>query len=238
MTIKISLIILKTVSIKGLIMRNNKRILYLLTVILLAICIGIFSSITPEEVMKVVSLLRLGPLGYIILFTILPVIFFPVPILALAGGMLFGLGWGSIYTFIGAILNCSLMYLMAKVLGRERVQSYLKKKLPEKWYNKILQANSSRGFVLLIVLRLIPLVPYNLINYSFGLSPMKFLPYIIGSALGIIPGTLIFINLGDNVLSPGSPEFYISIILLVALIAIGFYASKAIQRGERTNHEK
>ena len=79
--------------------------------------------------------------------------------------------------------------------------------------------NSGSGFLLLIILRLIPAVPYNLINYAFGLSRMDYPTYILASCIGIIPGTFAFINIGDKALDVTSPDFWIAIGLLALLIA-------------------
>ncbi len=157
---------------------------------------------------------------YIGLFTLLPAFFFPVAALALAGGLLFGLVRGSIYTFVGAILNCALMFLLARYVGREKIRALVRKKLPQPWQRRLEGLGGREGALLLVILRLIPAVPYNLINYAFGLTEMKLSTYLIFSAIGIIPGTLAFINIGDKALDPASPDFLIAIGLLIALLAV------------------
>ena len=160
-----------------------------------------------------------APAGYILLFTLLPVVFFPVAVLALAGGLLFGLVRGSICTFLGAMLNCALMFLLSRRLGRERVERYIRQTLPPVWQARLRRAGGEQGFWLLVVLRLIPAVPYNLINYAFGLTGMGLPQYLLASAVGIIPGTLVFINIGDKALDPSAPAFWLAIGLLVLLLA-------------------
>lgn len=157
---------------------------------------------------------------YIGLFTLLPAFFFPVAVLALAGGLLFGLVRGSIYTFVGALLNCALMFLLARYVGRENIRALVRKKLPQPWQRRLEGLGGREGALLLVILRLIPAVPYNLINYAFGLTEMKLSTYLIFSAIGIIPGTLAFINIGDKALDPASPDFLIAIGLLIALLAV------------------
>ena len=160
----------------------------------------------------------MAAIGYITIFTLLPSFFFPVAVLALAGGLLFGLFWGSVYTFLGAILNCTLMFLLARYIGREKVRSLMQRKLPVQWQKRLDGLGGREGALLLIVLRLIPAVPYNLINYAFGLTEMKLTTYLFFSAIGIIPGTLAFINIGDKALKPGTPDFLLAIGLLVLLL--------------------
>lgn len=158
-----------------------------------------------------------APLVYIALFAVLPAFFFPVAVLALAGGLLFGLWEGALYTFLGALINCSLMFWMARHIGKERIRALLQRKLDPRWL-RLLEGRES--FLFLVILRLIPAVPYNLINYAFGLTGMKWRTYILASAIGIIPGTLAFINIGDKALDAASPDFWIATGLLILLLAV------------------
>ena len=161
-----------------------------------------------------------APAGYVLLFTLLPAVFFPVAVLALAGGLLFGLVRGSLYTFLGAMLNCTFMFLLSRRFGRARVEGYIRQKLPAVWQARLRRAGGRQGFWLLVLLRLIPAVPYNLINYAFGLTGMGLSRYLLASAIGIIPGTLAFINIGDKALDPASPAFWAAVGLLVLLLAV------------------
>ena len=221
-------------------MKKRKTLGILLVCGLLGLlCWYLGTLLSPQELQT--GLQKLGPwapAGYIALFTVLPAFFFPVAVLALAGGLLFGLWWGSLYTFIGAILNCTLMFFLARYAGRKQVESLIRKKLDPVWQNRLQDLNSSRGFVLLIVLRLIPAVPYNLINYAFGLSAMKYAAYILASAIGIIPGTFAFINIGNKVLDVTSPDFWLAIGLLLALLAVTAFLGKKLYPNNKTNGEE
>ena len=202
------------------------------------LCLWLGSLVTPQQIQDAVSQCgSWAAAAYIGLFTLLPAFFFPVAVLALAGGLLFGLGWGSIYTFLGAILNCSVMFLLARYVGREKVAQLIQSKLSPLWQSRLQALNSSGGFILLIVLRLIPAVPYNLINYAFGLTSMSYRTYIIGSALGIITGTLAFINIGDKALDVTSPDFWIAIGLLGGLLLITSILGKFAFPEDKKNGE-
>jgi len=203
-------------------MKIRKKLLLILVFGALgALSIWAGSMVTPQQLQAAIG--RCGSwaaIAYIVLFTLLPAFFFPVAVLALAGGLLFGLWWGSVYTFIGALLNCTLMFLLARYAGRERVEGLIRKKLSDQWQQRLRSLNSGGGFMLLVILRLIPAVPYNLINYAFGLTAMPWRTYIIGSAIGIIPGTLAFINIGDKALDVTSADFWIAIGLLLLLLVV------------------
>ncbi len=202
---------------------KQKKSFFLLLIALLFVLLSVFffSKVSARDIYDRLSGFGPAAIGlYLLIFTILPAFFFPVAIIALAGGLLFGLWWGSVYTFIGALLNCTLMFLMARHLGRERIQRYVDEKLSTKWKQRLEKAAGKEGFLLLVILRLIPAVPYNLINYSFGLTNMRWGSYILASALGIIPGTLVFINIGDKAMDPSSPSFWLAMALLLALLLL------------------
>ena len=211
-------------------MKNRKKLVAIFCAgALVCLCVWLGSLVTPQQLQEAVS--RCGSwaaLAYIGLFALLPAFFFPVAVLALAGGLLFGLWWGSLYTFLGAILNCTLMFLLARYAGREKVEQLMERKLSPLWRNRLQSLNSSGGFLLLVILRLIPAVPYNLINYAFGLTAMSYRTYILASAIGIVPGTLAFINIGDKALDITSPDFWIAIGLLGALLAVTALLSKKL----------
>lgn len=194
--------------------------------------------VSPQELQT--TLQKLGSwaaIGYIGLFAVLPAVFFPVAVLALAGGLLFGLWLGSLYTFIGAILNCTLMFFLARYAGRKQVEALIRKKLSPVWQKRLQELNTGRGFLLLVILRLIPAVPYNLINYAFGLSAMQYSTYILASGIGIIPGTFAFINIGDKALDVSSPDFWIAVGLLVLLLAATSLLGKKLYPKNTMNGE-
>lgn len=201
-------------------------VMLLLTAVVALFCGVMFSQVSVEDIRALLARCGLwAPLAYIALFTFLPAVFFPVAILALAGGLLFGLVAGSVYTLIGAALNCYLMFLLSRHLGRERVRRYVMGALSPAWRGRLERSAGREGFLLLVILRLIPAVPYNLINYAFGLTDMAVTSYMLASVIGIIPGTLVFINLGDKAMDPASPAFWgavgLLLLLLVVTVALG-----------------
>ena len=199
----------------------KKKYILLLTAAAIATYWLLFSGITAEDVQQVIGAFGpWAPAVYMAAFAVLPAFFFPVAVLALAGGLLFGLWWGSIYTFLGAMVNCTVMFLLSRSIGYESVKALVERRLSAKWQKRLEAAAGREGFLLLVVLRLIPAVPYNLINYAFGLTRMGYPAYLLGSAIGIIPGTLVFINIGDKAMDVTNPGFWLAIVLLAALLAV------------------
>ena len=192
-----------------------------ISVLVLAVSAALYFLLPPEVIRETLAGLgTLAPVVYMAMFAVLPAFFFPVAVLALAGGLVFGLWLGALYTFIGAVINCSVMFWMARYMGRRQIEHLIEKRLDAKWKLRLSKLEGREGSILLIVLRLIPAVPYNLINYAFGLTGMGYGTYILASALGIIPGTFAFINIGDKAMDVSSPGFWVAIGLLMLLLAV------------------
>lgn len=113
-----------------------------------------------------------GPIAYIILYSIAPSLMFPGVPITVAGGILFGPVGGTIYTSIGATIGASIAFLISRYLGRDWVEAMLK----DRW--KELDAKVERqGWKVVAFTRLIPLFPFNMLNYAFGLTRIRFSHY-------------------------------------------------------------
>lgn len=169
---------------------------------------------------KLISFGKLSSIIYILAFMILPIFFFPVPILVIAAGLIFGLLKGTIYTILGAFFNIIAMYFISKYLGRESFKTFINKRVKKSVRDKLETKNQTILLEIFFVLRLIPLVSYNLINYLAGLTEVNFEKYLITSILGILPGVIVFINIGEKALNIHSIEFLYSIVFMLVLIVI------------------
>jgi len=212
----------------------SRRIIYILKVLFLLIIVAIimcaFCNIktlrhcTPENMKAFIdSYGMFSPIIYIILFTFVPLTLFPDSILAIAGGMCFGMMGGFIYTMIGAILGGTLSFLLANKLGHKVFNKFIKKDL-----SYLENAIKNRGFLLVFMLRLIPLFPFDIISYASGFSGVKYKDFVLATILGVIPGIFVFINIGDKSTNIGSSSFYASLALLVGLIVISYFLKKKI----------
>lgn len=212
----------------------NKKIINILKLISLLILIGIFicafcnmktlRQCTPQNMKAFIDSYGIfSPIVYIILFTFVPLTLFPDSILAIAGGMCFGMIGGFIYTMIGAILGGTLSFFLAKTLGHKVLKKFIKKDL-----SNLENAIKAKGFLLVFVLRLIPLFPFDIISYAAGFSGVKFKDFALATISGIIPGIFVFVNIGDKATEIGSSSFYVSIALLVGLIVMSYSLKKKI----------
>lgn len=165
----------------------------------------------------------LSPIIYIIMFTLVPLTLFPDSILAVAGGMAFGLIYGTLYTIIGAVFGATLSFYIARFLGRDVVNKLVHGK--GKWFENGVE---KKGFFVVLMLRLIPLVPFDIISYGAGLSKIKFKDFLLGTVIGIVPGVLVFSNLGDKCINTSSVGFIMSVILLILLFTVSFIMKKRV----------
>lgn len=156
---------------------------------------------------------------YIVLLTVLPLILFPDSVIVIAGGMVFGLFWGTVLTVIGSVAGAVVAFWIARYLGQDFVQKRLKFDLVE------LDQNHS-GFVLILILRLIPLFPFKIVSYSAGLANVRFWDYFWATTLGSMPGILAYVNIGDKSQDMGSSGFWISIALLILLVGASLVGKK------------
>ena len=161
---------------------------------------------------------NLGPVIYIIMFSLVPLTLFPDSVLAIAGGLIFGLFKGYIYTTIGALIGGTISFYISRYWGRGFIKKLTKEKL-----DKVEYMINSRGFIIIFLLRLIPLFPFDVISYGAGLTSVKYKDFLLATLLGTIPGILVFTNLGAQVVNIGSNNFYISIALLIILFAVSIF---------------
>ena len=127
----------------------------------------------------------------------------PGTILTLAGGAVFGFYWGTLYNFIAANIGANAAFLIARSLGGDAVGRLIGK--DSKVLNKLDGIVERHGFRGLLTLRLIPLAPFNALNFGAGLMRLKWRDYAIATLVGILPGTAIYTFFADALLQ-GSQE--------------------------------
>jgi uncharacterized membrane protein YdjX (TVP38/TMEM64 family)/rhodanese-related sulfurtransferase len=132
-----------------------------------------------------------APLIFLGLYALATVLFLPGAVLTLAGGALFGPLWGTLYSLIGATLGAALAFLMARHLAGDWVQARAKGLLA-----RLIQGVEAEGWRFVAFTRLVPLIPFNLLNYALGLTRIRFLPYVIASLVFMLPGTVAYTYLG------------------------------------------
>jgi uncharacterized membrane protein YdjX (TVP38/TMEM64 family) len=132
-----------------------------------------------------------APILYILVYVIATICILPSTPLNLTGGAIFGSVWGTIWTSIAAILAAVLSFGFSRTIGRKLVAE----KLAGKW-ESIDREMHQGGFFYMFAIRLLPLIPYGLVNFAAGLTSIKFRDYFLGTLLGTVPGILPFVMMG------------------------------------------
>ncbi len=106
---------------------------------------------------------------------------------------MFGLWKGFLAVSAGATLGAALAFLVARSIARDRIEAMAKR---NDKFRRIDSAIGKRGAKLIFLLRLSPVIPFNLSNYFYGLTGVKFWPYVLASWIGMMPGTLLYVYIG------------------------------------------
>ncbi len=136
----------------------------------------------------------------------------PAPALAAAGGYVFGAFWGFVLTWLGALLGGVLCFALSRALGRGFVARSAR-------LEGLDRRMEEHGAVIVFVLRLIPVVSFDAISYAAGLTRIPFWKFLLATALGMAPGTFVFVYLGGA--SPG-PGLYAALAGLAALAVAAY----------------
>ena len=188
---------------------------------------GVTDNIRLENIPKiktwVASFGTIAPLIYIGLYLVSTVFFLPGSPVTVLSGFVFGPLWGIFYASIASIISVSIAFLIARYVARDLVEGWVKDNAQ---FRKIDEQVEEQGWRILMFTRLVPIFPFNLQNYAYGLTSIRFSTYVIVSAIFMLPGTTVFVQLGGAFVSGegniGKTLFYLGIagvlMLLLSLI--------------------
>ncbi|MBN1812735.1 MAG: TVP38/TMEM64 family protein [Anaerolineae bacterium] len=147
-----------------------------------------------------------------LIFAVLYVLASPIPfvstVLSVTAGLVFGIVRGALYTVVIATLSALVPFTIARRLGREWVESRLKGKRFDEMYER---SGGSGGFVLVALMRLVPILPWEVQNYVAGLTKIRVTTFLLATLVGIIPATTSLAFLGSAASDPTSWQFYVAI---------------------------
>ncbi len=132
-----------------------------------------------------------APIGFILIYAVATVLFFSGALLGLAGGALFGPVWGTAWNLAGATLGATAAFLLARSIAGEWVARRLGGRLRD-----LSDGVTAEGWGFVALMRLVPLVPFNLLNYALGLTGISLPAYVLASAVYMLPGTIAYTWLG------------------------------------------
>lgn len=133
-----------------------------------------------------------GPLVYVASYVVATVAFVPGALPTIAAGALFGLGAGTVYAFLGETLGGAAAFFIARRLARPLVERRL---AGNRRFDAIERAVAAEGRRIVFLLRLSPVVPFNVLNYALGITRVRFTDYLVAS-LGMLPGAALYVYYG------------------------------------------
>jgi len=176
------------------------------------------------------ALERLGtfaPLLFVLLYALGTVLFLPGIALTLAGGILFGPVWGTLYNLTGATLGATLAFLLARHLAGDWVRRRSGPRL-----RRLIEGVEAEGWRFVAFTRLVPLFPFNLLNYALGLTRIPLGQYVLASALCMFPGAIAYTWLGyaGSEAAAGSEGWVQKLLLALALLAAAGFLPRLVRR--------
>lgn len=175
-------------------LKNGLLLLTLICLVATAVAMHALGGIDQAELQA--TLRRSGgwaPLIYIVLYTISTILILPSTVLNLAGGAIFGPWMGTLWTSVGAIIAAIAAFAFTRTIGRTLIEE----RLAGRW--QAIDAEIQQGGVFyMFSIRLLPIIPYGLVNFAAGLTSISFKDYLLGTSLGTVPGIIPFVLLGSS----------------------------------------
>jgi len=154
----------------------------------------------------------IGPLAFVMVSASLTVACFPGPLLAGAAGLLFGTALGAPTAVVAATAGASAAFLVSRRFGASAVDTLSghRVRVVQDWI-------ASRGFLAVLYARILPLVPYNLVNYAAGLTRVRLAVFAGATAIGCAPRAFAYAALGGTLGNLSSPDAIVAYAVLVAM---------------------
>lgn len=198
---------------------------------------GGFQGALTSALQWIEGLGAIGAIAFILLYIVSTVAFLPGSVLTLGAGIVFGVVSGALYVFVGATLGATLAFLVGRYLARGWVS---KKIAGNAKFQTIDEAVGREGFKIVLLTRLSPVFPFNLLNYAFGVTGVSLKDYFLGS-VGMIPGTIMYVYLGSlagNLATLGTGEapsnptvqWTIRIVGFIATVAVTLYVTRIARK--------
>lgn len=173
-----------------------------------------------------------GPLLFVVGNALRPLVFFPAIILGIAGGLAFGPLWGTVYLVIGTLLGAALCFWVARVLGCDGLFRVFSRWVSPETVERLTTQNA---FKTVLILRFLPILPWDAVSFVAGISKMRFWPYFAATAIGSIPGAIAFSFVGDSLGRPISVALW-TIAVSVLIFCLPAVYNWTVQRRQCRAH--
>ncbi len=168
-----------------------------------------------------------GPAAFILAYAVTTVAAIPGSALTLAAGALFGVIFGTIWVSLGSTLGACLCFLISRYFARESIAGWLSN---NKLFLKLDRLTERHGETMVAITRLVPVFPFNLLNYGFGLTRVPFWTYAFWSWLCMLPGTVLYVAGGAGVkeaIANRQVPWTMVIVVIVTLVIITVLVRRA-----------
>jgi uncharacterized membrane protein YdjX (TVP38/TMEM64 family) len=223
---------------------NNRRIWKLLLFIILLTSVIILFRLTGwgDKLTLIRDWIRglgiWGPFVFVLLYIVAVIAALPGAAITIAGATLFGSVLGVVLVSIASTIGASLAFLIARHLARDFI---LRKLSSNKTFHRLDRLTKEHGAVVVAITRLVPLFPFDILNYGFGLTAISFRTYVFWSWLCMLPGTILYVVGTDAVIraiSSGKVPWLLVSVIALAGIVLGLLvhlAKKKLAEGEKKN---
>jgi uncharacterized membrane protein YdjX (TVP38/TMEM64 family) len=223
-------------------MRRTTLIRLATLAVLAALIVATFWLVPVQGYLAIVLewMQTIGPIGMILLgalYTPAALLFLPAWPLTLAGGFAFGVLRGTIIASMGSVLAASAAFLAGRTLARGFIEERLSR-FPR--FAAIDDAVAEHGFKIVLLTRLSPVLPFNLLNYAFGLTKVSFRDYVLASWIGMLPGTIMYTYLGSAAnslatlstgdVTPPLTKKVMFVLGLVATLLVAIFVARVAKR--------
>ena len=202
-----------------------KLILFILIIIMVVASVKIFHLEQYFSAQRLTELLGgmgiWGPVVFILLYSAGMLIGLPGTLFTVAGGLIFGTWFGTLYNVIGATIGASGAFWIARLLGSEAL---INKFSGQKWFDKLNKGLEENGLYYMLFIRLVPVFPFNGVNFGCGLTKITFRDYFIGTAIGIIPASFVFTNAAAELGESAKTGDFLTSGTIGAFVLLGLFA--------------
>lgn len=173
-----------------------------------------------------------APAIFIIIYMLATILFLPGSILTLAGGVLFGPVYGVIYNLTGATLGAIVSFLIARYIASDYVSSKSGGRLKQ-----LITGVEAEGWRFVAFVRLVPLFPFNLLNYALGLTRIRLHEYAVATAIFMSPGAIAYTYLGyaGREAATGGEDIIRTSLIAIALLAAVVFLPRLIKSMRRAS---
>ena len=203
----------------------NRQKLTKLLILILLIALIIWVGINYRDQINIATIQQAiasvgiwGPIIFILIYISATVLFLPGSVLTLAGGLIFGPIFGVIYSLSGAVIGATIAFLISRYIASDWVAEKIGGRL-----KRLYQGVEQEGWKFVAITRLVPLLPFNMLNYALGITKVGLVPYIIASAIFMLPGCIAYTyvgSLGETFIMGGGVEIVTRVAIGIGLLIL------------------